>query len=187
MRAVEPAETGFIERNGARVGYEVFGEAGRPTLLLMPSYAIVHSRMWKMQVPYLARHFRVITWDGVGNGPSDRPAERSRYAAEEHAADARAVLDATGADRVIVVACSKGTHRSLRLIDEHPNRVDALLAVAPLTPLGTPLAPPILAAMATGDQEHFLQVFFEHAFPEPHRRRRSRTASRGGRRRPCRS
>jgi pimeloyl-ACP methyl ester carboxylesterase/predicted glycosyltransferase len=168
VRAIEPVETGFIERNGARVAYEVFGEPGGPTLLLMPSYAIVHSRMWKMQVPYLARHFRVISWDGVGNGPSDRPVDRTRYAAEEHAADALAVLDATGADRVIVVSCSKGTHRSLRLIDEHPDRVEALLAEAPLTPLGTPPAPPTLEAMATGDQEHFLRVFFEHAFPEPH-------------------
>ncbi len=81
MRAMEPQEQGFVERNGARVGYEVFGEGHEPTLLLMPTYCIVHSRIWKMQVPYLARHYRVITWDGVGNGRSDRPAEPGRYSA----------------------------------------------------------------------------------------------------------
>ncbi len=54
MRGLEPQEQGFVERNGARVGYEVFGEDGRQTLLLMPPYCIVHSRIWKMQVPYLA-------------------------------------------------------------------------------------------------------------------------------------
>jgi pimeloyl-ACP methyl ester carboxylesterase len=78
MRALEPAESGFVERNGAQIGYEVFGEQGRPTLLLMPTWCIVHSRVWKMQVPYLARHYRVITWDGVGNGRSDRPSDRDR-------------------------------------------------------------------------------------------------------------
>ncbi len=54
MRALQPAQADFVERNGARIGYEVFGEEGSPTLLLVPTYAIVHSRNWKMQVPYLA-------------------------------------------------------------------------------------------------------------------------------------
>ena len=82
MRAVEPVQAGFVERSGARVGYEVFGQADRPTVLIMPPWAVVPSRAWKMQVPYLARHYRVITWDGVGCGRSDRPQEAARYLAE---------------------------------------------------------------------------------------------------------
>ena len=50
-----------------------------------------------MQVPYLARHCRVLLFDGRGNGLSDRP--ESGYAAAEFAADALAVMDATGTER----------------------------------------------------------------------------------------
>jgi pimeloyl-ACP methyl ester carboxylesterase len=72
MRAREPDAEGFVDRDGLKLHYEVFGD-GRPTLLLLPTWTIVHARFWKAQVPYLARHFRVVTYDGPGNGRSDRP------------------------------------------------------------------------------------------------------------------
>ena len=77
MRARYPDIKGFIERDGVKVGYEVFGE-GEPTILLFTSWAIVHARQWKDQVPYLARRFRVITVEGRGNGRADRPASPAR-------------------------------------------------------------------------------------------------------------
>ena len=74
-RALAPSESGFAESSGGfRVAYEVFGQ-GEQTLLLLPPWAISHSRFWKLQVAYLARHFRVITFDPRGNGQSDRPAD----------------------------------------------------------------------------------------------------------------
>jgi len=168
MRALQPAQAHFIERNGARIAYEVFGEEGSPTLLLMPPYCVVHSRIWKMQVPYLARHYRVLTWDGVGNGRSDRPRCAERYSAAEHAADALAVLDATGTDRVVVLAGSRGTHRTLLLAAGHPDRVLGVLLVGPTTPLGSTAAQEIIDARARGHQPSFLQTFFDVVFPEPH-------------------
>ena len=42
MRARYPDHEGFIERNGVKVGYEVFGTGGEPAL--SPIDAIVHSR-----------------------------------------------------------------------------------------------------------------------------------------------
>ena len=96
-RARYPDGEGYVERDGVRVHYEVFG-SGEPTVLLLPTWSIVHSRAWKMQVPYLARHCRVITFDGRGNGLSDRPEEPEAYAEAEFAADALAVLDATETD-----------------------------------------------------------------------------------------
>ena len=79
MRARYPDKEGFVERDGARVFYEVFG-AGEPTVLLLPTWSIIHSRFWKAQIPYLARHCRVITFDGRGNGRSSRPTDSAAYA-----------------------------------------------------------------------------------------------------------
>ena len=77
MRARQPDSTGYVVNDGVRVYYEVHG-SGTATILLMPSWAITQSRMWKMQVPYLARHFRVLTYDPRGNGRSDRPGTASK-------------------------------------------------------------------------------------------------------------
>jgi pimeloyl-ACP methyl ester carboxylesterase len=105
MRAREPDADGFVDRDGVKLHYEVFGD-GEPTLLLLPTWTVVHSRFWKAQVPYLARHFRVVTYDGPGNGRSDRPEDPGPCGYEEQGRAAAAVLEATGTDRAVVVSLS---------------------------------------------------------------------------------
>ena len=109
MRACQPVADGYVERDGVKVHYELFG-AGEPTVLLLPTWSIIHSRHWKMQIPYLARHCRVLTFDGRGNGRSDRPTEPEAYAEREFAADALAVMDATQTPRAVIVGFSMGAH-----------------------------------------------------------------------------
>ena len=50
MRARYPDTEGFIERDGIKVAYEVFG-SGEPALVFTPTDPLVHSRAWKAQVP----------------------------------------------------------------------------------------------------------------------------------------
>src|SRR6266566_512833 len=107
MRARYPDRDGYIERDGVKVFYEVFGH-GEPTILLLPTWSIIHSRHWKMQVPYLARHYRVVTFDGRGNGRSDRPTSAEGYADKEFVDDSVAVMDATETRRAVVVGFSSG-------------------------------------------------------------------------------
>ncbi|HEX8037194.1 MAG TPA: hypothetical protein VF510_25290, partial [Ktedonobacterales bacterium] len=66
MRARDPDREGYVNGDGVHIFYECFGEehASGPTVLLLPTWSIIHSRFWKAQVPYLARHYRVITFDG---------------------------------------------------------------------------------------------------------------------------
>jgi pimeloyl-ACP methyl ester carboxylesterase len=137
-RARRPDTTGYADRDGVRVFYEVYDGAG-PTVLLVPPWSIAHARIWKFQVPFLARHCRVVAFDPRGNGRSDRPADRSAYAEAEYAADALAVLDATAADRAVVVSLSIGAQRSLLLAAEHPDRVEGLVFFAPVVPLAPAL------------------------------------------------
>jgi pimeloyl-ACP methyl ester carboxylesterase len=124
MRACQPSRDGYVERDGVKLHYEVYG-SGEPTVLLLPTWSVMHSRHWKMQIPYLARHCRVLTFDGRGNGRSDRPTEPEAYAEPEFAADAIAVMDATGTDRAVIVGFSMGAHRGLLLAANHPERVEA--------------------------------------------------------------
>jgi pimeloyl-ACP methyl ester carboxylesterase len=72
----------------------------------MPTWCIVHSRVWKMQIPYLARHCRVLTFDGPGNGLADRPSGPDAYSAAKHVDLTMDVLDATDTKRAIAVASS---------------------------------------------------------------------------------
>jgi pimeloyl-ACP methyl ester carboxylesterase len=121
-RARYPDETGFVERDGVRVFWERYGD-GSPTVLLMPTWSVIHSRHWKLQIPTLARWFRVVTFDGRGNGRSDRPRISAAYAGTEFASDAAAVLDATGTERAVVCGLSMGAGYAARLAIEHPDRV----------------------------------------------------------------
>jgi pimeloyl-ACP methyl ester carboxylesterase len=137
-RARYPDESGDVERDGVRIHYEVYG-SGEPTVLLLPTWAIFHSRHWKMQIPYLARHGRVVTFDGRGNGRSDRPRGAEPYAIREFALDALAVLDATATERAVVVGVSCATLWGVLLAAEHPVRVVGAAFIGPAVPLAPPL------------------------------------------------
>lgn len=187
MRARLPDQAGYVERDGVRLGYEVFGDGGR-TILLLPTWTIIHSRFWKMQVPYLSRHFKVITYDGPGNGRSDRVTDPERYQPLSYARDAAAVLEACEVESAVTVGLSRGGSYALALARHFPERVEGLVLIGPALPLAPP--PPARAAIparflepyphnAQGwdkynlaywhdHYEDFVRFFFSEMFSEPH-------------------
>jgi pimeloyl-ACP methyl ester carboxylesterase/predicted glycosyltransferase len=182
-RARYPDASGYVERDGVNLYYEVYGE-GEPTVFLLPTWSIIHSRHWKMQIPYLARHCRVVTFDGRGNGRSDRP-PKGGYDEREFAADALAVLDATETERAVLVSLSLGAQRGLILAAEHPERVGGAVFICPSVPLGESVAErqlyPWNEELDTDegwakynryywlrDYPGFLEFFFSQMFTEPH-------------------
>jgi pimeloyl-ACP methyl ester carboxylesterase/predicted glycosyltransferase len=180
-----PDEQGVIERDGVRVHWEAFGTTGPPVLLL-PSWSIIHSRLWKGQLHYLARHFHVVTFDGRGNGYSDRPEDPAAYLSLEFVADALAVLDAAGVDAACAAGVSMGGLRALLIAALHPERVTGAFLIDPTIPFLTPRP---LAQRGVGfddeldhyegwqkfnshywlrDYRGFLEFFFGQVYPEPH-------------------
>jgi len=181
----------FVEHGGVKIHYEVRGDDG-PAILLLPTWTIVHKRFWKLQVPYLARQFRVITYDGPGNGQSERPTTPEPYTQAAQVAYALAVLDATGTDRAVVAGLSRAANWALELAAEHASRVLGTILIAPslyLAPFrDTGQPPPRLEPSRVGElgtdpisdwakydarywQEHyedFLWFFFGQCFTEPH-------------------
>ena len=141
MRARYPDSDGFVVRDGAEIRYERYGE-GWPAILLLPPWSLVHSRHWKMQIPYLARHFTVVCFDGRGSGGSSRPADASAYSDAVFASDALAVMDATGIGSAILVSVSRGALWALRLCAEHPDRVLGSVFISPSARLMPPPARP---------------------------------------------
>ena len=131
MRALEPDVQGRVEVDGVGIGYEVFGSGDR-TVVLTPAWALVCSRFWKAQVPYLARRFRVVTWDAPGSGRSDRPEDPRHYGRDVR--DGLAVLDATGTERALMVGLSIGAATSLFTAAQHPERVAGVVAIGPTIP-----------------------------------------------------
>ena len=114
--------------DNTEVYYEVHG-SGPVTVFLMPTWCAVDSRAWKMQVPYLARHARVIVADPRGNGRSDRPLDPMAYADPELVADAVAVLDGTDTAAAVCVGLSMGSRVLLQLATAHHDRVRPISAM----------------------------------------------------------
>lgn len=138
MRARDADQAGLIDRDGVKIHYGVYG-TGDPTLLLIPPSPITHSRIWKGMIPFLARHYRVVAFDGRGNGKSGRPVDPVEHSQAANVADILAVLDATETPRAVVVALCHGSWWAVALAKGHPERVEALVAIEPGVPyLGTP-------------------------------------------------
>lgn len=135
MRARLPDETGVVVRDGVRIAYEVYG-SGPETLVFVPPWSIVHSRVYKAQLPYFSTRYRCITYDGRGNGKSDRPQDVAAYSLENYAADTLAVMDATATASAILVGLSFGGMLACVLAAHHPERVKAAVLVGTSASIG---------------------------------------------------
>jgi len=188
-RARLPDRSGYATGpDGVRLAYDVYG-GGDPTIVLLPSTPIIHSRQWKAQIPYLARHWRVVAFDGRGNGRSDRPTTGEAYHDDRLVEDIATVLDATETGRAVLVGlCTDGVWRAIRLAAEQPDRVLGIVAFSVGVPMLAPPKPHYVAAGAAfedelptsegwakynlhhwrRDYEDFARFFFSEITSEPH-------------------
>ena len=161
--------------------------ASRP-ILLMPTWSIVHSRHWKVQIPYLARRHRVVTLRRPRQrplGPPDRPRRRTRRRARAanlavHGRDA-------ATERAVLVGLSRGAPG--RCSCSPPSIPSGSLGLVFIGPaVAVRRARPVRAQVAVRrpagetttaggsttvhywrrDYADFLEFFFARGFSEPH-------------------
>jgi 2-hydroxymuconate-semialdehyde hydrolase len=111
--------------------------SGSPLLMIHGSGPGVSAwANWRLSIPVLARHSRVIAPDMVGFGFSDRPAGQ-QYGMGQWVAQAVGVLDALDVERADVVGNSFGGALALALAIRHPQRVRRLVLMGSV---GVPFA-----------------------------------------------
>jgi pimeloyl-ACP methyl ester carboxylesterase len=112
----------------------------------------------KMQIPLarsLARHGnRVITFDPLGHGASDRPRDMWRYSMAQFAEQALALLDHLELEQAVVGGASLGANITLELAALAPDRLRGMLLEMPVLDNAIPACAaaftPLLFALTFG-------------------------------------
>lgn len=112
-----------LERNQCTLHYWTAGNA-EAALVVLTHGAYIDHHEWDATLPLLVdTGFRVLTWDMRGHGVS-RPA---RFLLSEALEDLCALLDAVGAEQVILVGHSMGGNLHQEFVFHYPDPVKALV------------------------------------------------------------
>jgi pimeloyl-ACP methyl ester carboxylesterase len=120
-----------LPRPCGRISYDVIKAAQPepgPALLLSHGFGAT-SAMFAPNVPALATHRDVITWDLRGHGASESPADPACYAGARALEDMQALLDTLSAGPAVLGGHSLGGYLSLSFTLAHPDRVAGLVLI----------------------------------------------------------
>jgi pimeloyl-ACP methyl ester carboxylesterase len=175
-----------FRHEGQRLAYEIHGEGNR-NVVLLPGL-LFPSRMHEPLARELAaRGNRVILFDLLGHGKSDRPKDMWRYSMTHFATEVVALLDRLEIDEAVVGGTSLGANVTLEVAAAAPSRLrgmvvempvldNALLACAiAFTPLlialtfGEPIARPTAALVGRIPRVfgHYPNVFLDWVSQDP--------------------
>src|SRR5919109_1007385 len=116
---------------GQKLSYEVHGEGTR-TFVLLPGL-LLPSRMHEPLADALsARGNRIITFDLLGHGSSDRPRDMWRYSMPIFAREVVALLDHLELDEAVVGGTSLRANVSLEVAALAPDRLRGMVIEMPV-------------------------------------------------------
>jgi pimeloyl-ACP methyl ester carboxylesterase len=145
---------GHFRHDGQRLAYTVHGQGPRVTVLL-PGLLLSQ----KMQTP-LARTLaasgnRVVTFDPLGHGASDRPRDMWRYSMTAFAEQTVALLDHLNLQEAIVGGTSLGANITLEVAALAPERLRGMIIEMPVLDHAIPACAavftPLLFALTFGE------------------------------------
>ncbi len=124
----------YVDVNGLRIHYVDEG-TGAPILCLHgePTWSYLYRKM----IPPLAEKHRVVAFDFVGFGRSDKLTEASEYSFDLHRETMRGVLEALDLRGLTLVVHDWGGLVGLKVATEMPDRIDRLVVLNTFLPDGT--------------------------------------------------
>ena len=117
-------KTGDFDTNYLQAGED---KTGTPVILMHGSGpGVTAYANWRGIIPILKDHYHVLAPDMVGFGYSERP-EGVQYNCQVWADQTVAFMDALGIEKANLVGNSFGGSNALRLVTDHPDRVEKLV------------------------------------------------------------
>jgi 2-succinyl-6-hydroxy-2,4-cyclohexadiene-1-carboxylate synthase len=124
---------GFITTENESIYFESYGQG--ETVILCHGLGGNHA-IWYQQVPVLARHYRVITWDQRGFGRSSNHAGQAGPPAATR--DLSALCDHLEVDQAHLIGQSMGGWAVLGFALSHPKRTHSLVLADTIAGIYTP-------------------------------------------------
>jgi pimeloyl-ACP methyl ester carboxylesterase len=117
--------------DGQRLAYTTYGRGSRVTVL-MPGLLLSQQMQAPLARELATRGNRVVTFDPLGHGASDRPRDMWRYSMSAFAEQAVALLDHLDVREAIVGGTSMGANVTLELAALAPERLRGMLIDMPV-------------------------------------------------------
>lgn len=118
-------EGAAISKDGTPIAFSVYGQ-GEPALVFIHGWSCNQS-VWKEQIPYFEKKYRVVTLDLAGHGASGK--ERTVYSMKAFGEDVAAVVRKIGAPKVILIGHSMGGAVIIEAAELMPDNVIALIGI----------------------------------------------------------
>jgi pimeloyl-ACP methyl ester carboxylesterase len=122
-------------KDGTPISYEIYG-AGESTLVFVHGWSC-DARYWRAQLPHFAENHRVVMLDLAGHGHSGTT--RSQYTMRAFGEDVKAVIEATGSRRIILIGHSMGGSVIAEAARLMPSRVIGLIGIDTLEDIEYPM------------------------------------------------
>jgi proline-specific peptidase len=160
-------EEGMIDVPGGRVWYRSVGEGGIPLLCLHGGPGMTHDYLEPLEA--LGEHRRVVFYDQLGSGGSDRPDDLSLWRIERFMAEVDAVRDALGLDRIHLFGSSWGGMLAMQYVLDNPRLpVGLIMAGSPASaPAWNVFCQELLDEMPTEERELIERLEAEDKMLEP--------------------
>jgi len=144
----------FFRYEGHRLAYTIHGE-GPHTTILMPALLLSQKMQTPLAGDLAGRGNRVVTFDLLGHGESDRPDDMSCYSMPEFARQAVALLDHLELGQAVVGGTSLGANVTLEVAALVPERLRGMIIEMPVLDNAIPACgaafTPLLFALTYGE------------------------------------